>query len=287
MKFDREVHEAYQEAHALAMRCQTKAMKYKLASNPVVLNSLLEDRKSSYRLDLGTMDIPTNLIVGVADMNEFTALYTKEFLPISIPQSEFADQWRDIYYQYSRGCDLEGQIQCYEYLGKFYVVDGLKRVSVLKFLKTPTVRSQVIRIMPSRKDSKVIDQYYDFLRHFQLTGLYQLQFTQKGYFEKLQKALGYAPGHQWTDGDRTSFLAVWVEIEEAYRKAYGDCLHLTVADALVIVLEKYTFEQIKNMQPWVLTRLFQMFWKQLYDLSFPDGTTNAKQIAPKTILQTA
>lgn len=287
MKFDREVHEAYQQAHALAMRYQTKAIKYKLPNYPVALNTMMEDRMVSYRQDLGTMDIPTNLIVGVADTTDNSMLYTKEFHPISIPQSDFADHWRDIFYQYSKKHDIAGQIQCYEYLGKFYVVDGLIRVSVLKFLKTPTIRSQVIRIMPFKTDSKDIGQYFDFLCQFQLTGLYQLQFTKKGYFEKLQKALGYACGHQWTDGDRANFLTAWVEIESAYCKAYGECLHITIADALVVLLEKYTFEQIKNMQPWVLTRLFQMFWKQLYDLSFPGETAQAKQFPPKTILQTA
>lgn len=49
MKFDREVYEAYQQANALAMRCQTKAIKNKLPTYPVALNTLTDDGKILHR----------------------------------------------------------------------------------------------------------------------------------------------------------------------------------------------------------------------------------------------
>ena len=287
MKFDREVHEAYQQANALAMRCQTKAIKNKLPTYPLALNTLTDDDKISYRLDLGVMDIPTNLIVGVTEATEKSTLYTKELLPVSAPQSEYADTWREIYHQYFREKRALGQIQCYEYLGKFYIADGLKRVSVLKFLKKTTISAHVIRMMPNKTGARSVQIYYDFLFQLRLTGMYQLQFTQEGFFEKLQKALGKKPADQWTDDERYGFLKVWSTVEEAFLKSYDDCLHITAADALVVLLEKYSFEQIANMQPWVLARIFQVFWKELYTLSFPDCSVKADRLYSRKLLQTA
>lgn len=193
MIFMKEVHEAYQQAHALAEKSLARAKKYGMPACPAALNALADDNLISYRMDLGILDIPVSLVVGVAEANENTALYTKEFFPRPLPNSEFAEHWREIDLQFSCEEMQSGEIECIEYLGRFYVCDGLKRISVLKFHNASTVRSHVTRIVPIRIEAKAIEQYYAFLSHFSLTNLYQLQFTQPGYFEKLQTALGKKP----------------------------------------------------------------------------------------------
>lgn len=287
MEFLKESHETYQQAHALAARSLAKAKKHGLPACPAALNALTDDKLISYRLDLGILDIPVSLIVGVAEANENTALYTKEFFPLSLPKSEFADQWRDINKQYFCEKGLRGEIRCFEYLGKFYVCDGMKRVSVLKFHNVPTVRSHVTRIMPISTETKSLQQYYEFLSNFRLTNLYQLQFTQPGYFEKFQRALGKKATCRWTDSDRAQFLVIWPGIECAFRESYDDNLRITAADATVVLLQRYSFDQIVHMEPWMLARVFQLFWKELYALSFPDRSLIAGNIRPTEILQFA
>ena len=287
MNITREVHELYQQAYAKATTSLDRARRKGMPVCPVDLNSLIENRMISYRLDLGIMEIPTSFIAGVSEASEKSALYTKEFFPVSSPKSEFADQWRAICQCYSGGEGLPGFVQCYEYLGKFYVVDGLKRVSIAKFTKEPVIRSRVIRIMPIRTDTKSVRLYYDFLYQFQMTRLYQMQFTQEGYFERIQTKLGFDPEYKWTDTDRSKFLAVWPMIEEAFDKSYGESLHITAADAMVVLLEKYTFDQIARMQPWVLARIFQLFWKELYALSSPRFSVKANSLQTDKVLQPA
>lgn len=287
MNFTREVHEIYQQAYAKATTSLERAKKKGMPVCPVDLNSLMEDRMISYRLDLGVMEIPTTLIIGVAEDSEKSALYTKEFLPISAPKSEFADQWRDIYLRHSSGNGMTGYVHCYEYLGKFFVLDGLKRVSVAKLSKASTIRSKVVRIMPIRTDVKSVQLYFDFLFQFQLTRMYQLQFTQEGYFEKLQTELGYDPEYKWTDTDRSRFLAVWPKIEEAFHKSYEESLRITAADALVVLLQKYSIDQIAQMPSWVLARIFQSIWKELYTLSFSSISVKESQLQQERVLQTA
>lgn len=287
MEFLKELHETYQQAHALAARSLAKSKKHGLPACPAALNALTDDKLISYRLDLGILDIPVSLIVGVAEANENTALYTKEFFPLSLPKSEFADQWREINKQYFCEKGLRGEIRCFEYLGKFYVCDGMKRVSVLKFHNVPTIRSHVTRIMPISTETKSFQQYYEFLSNFRLTNLYQLQFTQPGYFEKFQRALGKKATCKWTDSDRAQFLTIWPKIENAFRKSYDDILHITAADATAVLLERYSFEQIIQMEQWMLARIFQMFWKDFYALSFPERSLNNGKINPNELLQTA
>lgn len=278
MEFTSESHEQYREAYAMATRYQQKNQKQGLPVRPVALESLLNERMISCRIDLGVLEIPTSMIVGVAEETEGAGLYTKEFLPISKPNSDYAKAWCFIYAACDGRTEIQDAIRCMEYLGKFYICDGLKRVSVAKYLGHPVMRSQVIRIMPVKTDSREVELYYDFLLHYQLTQMYQLQFTQRGYFEKLQKAMGKLPHGKWHDSERSDFLSVWPTIENAFRESYADNLPITPADALVVLLDKYPFVPIIRMDGWILARLFQTVWKELFFLGDPcsaTGSTNA------------
>ena len=118
-------------------------------------------------------------------------------------------------------------------------------------------------------DFQEVTQDSYFLLQYQYTKLHQIYFTQPGFFEKFQIALDHDPTYQWTDGDRSEFLRVWSNIEYAFHKSYGNSLLISAGDALVILLERFTFDQIGAMDTWVLARFFQILWKEFYQLSFP------------------
>ena len=277
----REPYAKYQIANALAAQSLQKDKHQILPVCPASVNALMDDRLVSNRVDLGELAIPVNLIVGVAKTSDQVYHYTSEFLPIPAPNSKFAEHWMRIYEVFYLHEVNSNVIKCYEYLGKFYVADGLKRVSVAKFLSVSTMRAQVVRILPIRTDTREAQQYFDFLFQYRLTHLYQLQFTQPGFFEQLQSALGNGPSYRWSEGDRSRFLMNWNTIEEAFRKAYGGLLRLTTADALVVLMRKYSYEQILQMESWVLARIFQASWKELYALSFPNlAVVGLRQAVP-------
>lgn len=278
MEFNREIHEQYQKAYAQATMNQQNNKKRGMPVCPVVLDYMINERMISYRLDLGILMIPTSQIVGVSEEQEETLLYTKEFLPVSDPNSAYAAQWRLVYSDFVRSCGLCDEIHCLEYLGKFYVSDGLKRVSVAKFTGIPTMRAHVVRIMPMKTDSKEVELYFDFLRQYKLTGMYQLQFTQPGYFERLQSAVGKQHNEKWDENDRKAFLEHWPAIERAFTKSYADYLSITASDALVILLDKFTFSQLIRMDAWVLARLFQACWKEIYALSGSDEAAKPSSV---------
>lgn len=286
MNFEREIHEQYQKAYAMAGRCQQKNKKNSLPVCPVSLDGMLDERMVSSRQDLGVMMVPTNLIVGVAETNEQMRLYTKEFLPLCFPTSETAERWRQTYRDDLLERQSREQVICLEYLGKFYVSNGLMQVSVAKFSNLPSICAQVIRIMSKKTESREAEVYFDFLMQYRLTQLYQIQFTKTGFFEELQKAMGKNRAEKWTEHDRTEFLAFWTKVESAFSKSYGDYLTITAADALVILLRKYSYCQLVRMDSWVLARIFQANWRELYSLSASSAGTEAMRNPPQS-LQTA
>jgi hypothetical protein len=52
-------------------------------------------------------------------------------------------------------------VKAYEYMGLFYIEEGNKRVSVLKYLDTPSIYANVTRILP--KKTAETELYYEFL----------------------------------------------------------------------------------------------------------------------------
>ena len=266
MDYQREAHDEYKKAYSIAMRNQLKDKKQRVAPYPSILDAILNERMISCRQDLGVMDIPTNLIVGVSEYSDVLLKYTKDFLPLADPNSQIAMQWRRAY-RALRGQENSKEICCLEYFGKFYVVNGLQEVSVAKYSGTYQIKSHVTRILPVKTESGMVEHYYDFLGQYDLTNLYQLQFTQPGYFEKLQSALNKQASAEWTDSDRNKFLMHWPKIERAFQKSFDNCLNITSADALVVLLDKYSFTQLIGLDSWVLARIFQASWKDLCRLS--------------------
>ena len=59
----------------------------------------------------------------------------------------------------------------------------------------------------------------------------------------------------------------WPKIERAFQKSFDNCLNITSADALVVLLDKYSFTQLIGLDSWVLARIFQASWKDLCRLS--------------------
>ena len=287
MKCTDSVHMLYKQANAKALLINQQKQEEGYPIAPVVLDRILNGQQIVKQQDLGTLEIPTGLIVGVAEAPDAAKLYTTEFLPLAGPESVAASRWREICCRYLHQKDDWRAIRCFEYLGQFYVSEGLEQVSVMKFYDTPTIRAEVVRITTAPTGSKKEQLYHEFLNQFNLTGLYQIQFTQPKYFAKLQAALGKLPGGCWNDSDRAGFLQAWPKIESAFYRAFDHSLNLTAADALGVLLENYPYDLIIQMEPWTLARIFQVFWKELYSLSFPDRVSGRKNLKRLEIFQTA
>lgn len=73
---------------------------------------------------------------------------------------------------------------------RFYVQEGNKRVSVLKFLDAPTVSAKVTRLYPGKWDSVESRLYGEFCAFWYVCPLYEIEFSREGSYEMLAKMLG-------------------------------------------------------------------------------------------------
>ena len=252
----------YQRAYGKAVVISEQHQNDDQRVHPAMLSDILKTRKVLKMQDLGTLSIPLNLIVGVHDNAEEAMLYTNSLYPMAEPDAEAADCWKEACRRYLAQGDDGCPIECYEHLGLFYVKTGMEMASVMKYHEAQTIKAHVVRVYTS-PDSQDDRSYADFLMHFELTGLYQIRLNQPQYFMKLQEAMGNKPREHWTDDDRKYFLKIWSAIEKAFQRAYEGTFDLTAADALCVLLEKYPLDLIAQIEPWILPKMFLIFWKEL------------------------
>ena len=253
--FYAEAHELYARVHAQAKKTVSNYQKVSAYPYLNVMDNEVDDSTVLERVDLGTMEIPVRQIVGVTSSFPYLDMdYTYDFKPLAQTGSEFAESWCQLYLEYLSDRGLTEPIECIEYLGRFYVVDGRKRVSVLKAHGETRVQAHVTRWVPEYSGEAQVKQYYKFLNYFTKTGLYQVFLSDAEDFAILQKEMGLAPEQEWTDMDRFHFLFTFIGVERAYLAGLGEYASVTAADAFVALLKKYSFSEVRAMYSWDLEK---------------------------------
>ena len=226
------------------------------------LDEVLDESMVAGRVEMGLVNIPSEQIVGVKSVGRRTAL-AGNFMPLLGTDSEFASKWITLCDAHLSDEGIRDPIKCCEYMGRFYVQEGNKRVSVLKSYGAPTIPGMVTRIVPAYSEDPAVQLYYEFMHFYRLIGLYQLNFTRSGSFARLQAALGFEPKHVWTDEERRSFLAGYLHFKSAFDKLNTKKLTVTAADALLVWLQVFSFSDIKNQGPQELQKNLSTVWPDI------------------------
>lgn len=263
MRFQAESWAVYRKAYNAGKKELKKQVKQGADPYLKSLSSFLKKDMVVESVTLGVMDIPTDKIVGVAT-DEGRELYTADFLPLSAPDEPFASKWCKLYWYYLGNQAICTPITCYEYMGEFYIMDGIKRVSIAKCHGIPGIAASITRLLPVKTEDALVQRYYDFLNCFEKTGLYQIAFSKPFSFARFQKALGYGLDYVWSDADRLEFLFNWHVFEYAFQEAYNGYLQITPADAFLVLLENNPYEELREMQPLVLIQMMRNDWDKLY-----------------------
>ena len=181
------------EEYALALRKGQKEYRELLMAgrnpNPAVLDELLPDSGAESIVEVGLVEIPSQRILGVKTAGRITA-FTASFRPLLDSKSEFALKWTSLCAAHLGATGITDPIECYEYLGNFYVQEGNKRVSVLRHFDAPRIPGNVKRIMPPKSDDPRIRAYYEFIDFYKGSRLYTVQFRRPGDYAKLLAGLG-------------------------------------------------------------------------------------------------
>lgn len=150
-----------------------------------VLEGKLHETETVGEINLGIYEIPLENIVGTFTEARSTA-FAGNFMPILAEGSEFSAKWQSLYSHHIKD-GISDPIKVYEYLNRFYVIEGNKRVSVLKHVGAYSIRAEVIRILPKKdpknRDISIYYEIVDYNPH--ILAFVGLWFRKKGSFTKL------------------------------------------------------------------------------------------------------
>ena len=110
---------------------------------------------------------------------------------------------------------IRDPIICYEYLGNFYVQEGNKRLSVLKYYGAARIPGVVYRIVPPLSQGVEIRAYYEFLEFFKYAKLYDVRYTHPGYYMQLLALTNLPKDRPWTEDERRRFRAYFQYFRDA------------------------------------------------------------------------
>ena len=249
----------YQEALKQGRKTYKERILHGQYPYPQVLDEILDDTMTAGQVDMGLLEIPAVRVVGTKTQGRRDA-FAADFMPLMAPDSEFAGKWINLCAAHLSDEGIREPVRCFEYLGRFYVQEGNKRVSVLKSYGAPSIPAYVTRVVPAWSEEPAIRAYYDFMHSYQLTGLYQVMFSRPGRFAKLQSALGREPEQVWTEAERRSFLTGYWSFEKAFNKLGGEKLGITVADAMLVFLKLHSFDELKAMSAPELNKALGAVW---------------------------
>lgn len=202
------------------------------------------DEYDCTRVELGTIDVPADLIIGTKTSGR-TVSFASNFMPLFKPNSEFASKWFQVCSYHLSDTGITEPPKVYEYLGKFYVEEGNKRVSVLKSYGAVLIQCDVIRLIPPMSDDKEIKLYYEFLDYYKLSRLYSIQFNKSGYYKKLQKLMEFDDDYKWERYDRIRIIGFYEKLCRMLKKKN---INLYYPDCLVVMLEIYGYEYLYEMK---------------------------------------
>lgn len=225
-----------------------------------VLDDILPRNHRYSEMPLGIVQIPMNRIVGTKTEDRSNA-FAANFMPILMGNTEFAVKWAALSTSHMEE-GIRDPIKAYEYMNEFYVQEGNKRVSVLKFFDAVSVPGQVTRILPPKTQEKSNKIYYEFVDFYELSKINYIYFSGLGSFAKLQEAVGKAEREEWTEDDRLDFSAVYATFSAEYKAGGGDKLPITTGDAFLAFITLYDYRSLAEKTSAEMRELVKKSWEE-------------------------
>lgn len=286
-----EVQQVYEEALKLGKHCWNQKVFRGESGYLKTLDSMLEGREALTEYPLGLVEIPLKKIIGTYTHGRSVS-FAENFMPLMNGATEFASKWMHLY-KYHMETGIADPIKVYEYLNHFFVIEGNKRVSVLKFVEGTHINGQVIRILPKQNpQDKMNTIYYEFVKFYSKTKINEVWFSEVGRFPKL---LEYIQGYEHklkkikvdTEDLPRIFLAnCYRPFRTIYYQLGGDALEITTGDAFLTFLqlfdlpEEITLSEHRAKIKQVINELSAI------DLQADHVETEAIPQAKKTVLST-
>ena len=231
----------YYHARKLGMKAYNAALQAGEDPNLPVLEELEPDLDKLARLNLGLVTVPLDDIAGTLSRGRAYS-FARNFMPILEAGTEFSTKWGIL-----AGSVMEIGVSqpatMIEYLGKYYTVEGNKRVSVMKFLEADSIEADVTRYLPRRtEENGVYFEYCDFTRDSQV---YTIHLTEPGAYDKLIALTGHRKGEKWSKDDASDLRALYRYFAKSYKTVLNGRGAFPVGEAFVKYLVAFGYENIR------------------------------------------
>lgn len=193
---------------------------------------------------LGLAQLPSELIAGTRSIGRRTA-FAPNYMPLLDPHSEFAAKWINLCKSHLEEGIREPVTAC-EFMGRFYIMEGNKRVSVLKYFDSPFIPAYVTRLVPRKTADPDNVIYYEYMDFHRLTNINYVLFSREGGFPKLAAAVAGDARTAWTEEMRMDFSSAYVKFLNAYEARGGRRLDIKIGDALLSYINIYGYPSLKD-----------------------------------------
>lgn len=216
--------------------------------------------------NLGLVEIPIKKIVGTMTKGRQNS-FASNFMPLLGASTEFAEKWSTLYdSQMEEG--IREPILAYEYMWRFYVQEGNKRVSVSAYAGVKDILANVIRIMPfgrprDEEEAAELRRYQEFVDFYEVCPLYSIEFSHEGGYAKLAEACGQDLEHGWSEEAIKNLKSAYGMFERIFTEHGGDQLDMTAADAMLIYLAIYPIETLANESKAYLDSQVDRIWSEI------------------------
>ena len=236
--------EAYQSANKRAQKAYRAAMNKGEYPYLSALDDFLPYERTAGEKYIGIVEIPLDLVAGTKTAGRQNS-FANNFMPLLGEDTEFAYKWSGLYEsQLEEG--IRDPIVAYEYMHRFYVMEGNKRVSVLKSLNAAKISAKVTRIIPKKTDDLENRIYYEFMDFFDCAKIYDIWFSKEGSYAKLTKSYGYEPGQTWSEESQKALRSEFLSFRKIYKAKGGDKVNITSGDAFLAYIELFPAWQLQS-----------------------------------------
>jgi len=251
----------YEKAQKMGIKAYKNAVQDGKYPYLPVLDEILSVTDIRGEANLGLVQIPLNRVVGTSTAGR-TEAFANNFMPLLDFKTEFGGKWSSL-------CDshmeegIREPIKVYEYLNYYYVVEGNKRVSVLKYFDAVSVPANVTRKIPKLTDDPVVKIYYEFMEFYKVSGVNFIWLSKEGRFKELLSIVSPEENENWGEETLQDFVSLYYMFASAYYAKGGKKLQdLTTGDAFLIFLRLYGYAEAKEMSMDDLKSSVTKIWKE-------------------------
>lgn len=253
--------EDYLKAKRLGDRARARAIATGSYPYLTALDDFLEQKDILAEVPLGVQEIPLGMIAGTRTSGRTTS-FAGNFMPILKENTEFAQKWINLL-QAQQEEGLRDPIKCYEYMHRFYVQEGNKRVSVMKFVGAASISADVTRLLPRKGDDKNTKIYYEFVQFYAVTGLYLISFSESGCYARLAELLGQDLENPWPEEVIENVRFAFQQFELSFLQKGGAKLDVGTGDSFLVYLEIFPLDSLLQDSQDQIGKNILRIWNEL------------------------